>query len=164
MEVRRIRADEMEAYREVRLRALRLAPYAFGTTFEEASRRDDAAWREHTGRMTGARTAGFVLDQGDGTSSAFGGLVSVRFEDGDDTAEVNQMWLDEDLRGGDWGRALLDACERFAAAAGVRRITLWVAEGNERAARLYARCGYEPTGEMDALPSGVREVQLAKSL
>jgi ribosomal protein S18 acetylase RimI-like enzyme len=166
MEVRRIRPDEVEAYRDVRLRALRLAPYAFSTTFEEASVRGEAEWREFTERLaTSAHTAGFALDRGAGT---FGGLVSVRIKDREDSedheAEVNQMWLDEDLRGGDWGRALLDACERFAADAGVERLTLWVAEGNERAARLYARRGYLPTGETKAFPTGGLELRLAKAL
>ena len=104
----------MEAYREVRLRALRLAPYAFGTTFAEASSRDDDAWRANTVRLCGPEVAGFVLDRGDGT---LGGLVSVTIED-PAAAEVNQMWLDEDLRGGAWGAALLGECEAFASAGG----------------------------------------------
>lgn len=163
MEVRRIRPDEVDGYREVRLRALRLAPYAFSTTFDEASSRGEDAWREFTERLaTSASTAGFALDRGEGR---FGGLVSVRIEDSAESeGEVNQMWLDEDLRGGDWGAALLDACERFAADAGVGRLTLWVAEGNERAARLYARCGYTPTGATEAFPAGGLEVQFEKPL
>jgi len=168
VEVRRIRPDEVEAYRDVRLRALRLAPYAFSTTFEEASTRSDEEWREFTGRLaTSAQMAGFALDRGDGN---FGGLVSVRVEAEVGEAgevsegEVNQMWLDEDLRGGDWGRALLDACEHFAADAGLERLTLWVAEGNERASRLYARCGYVPTGQTEAFPAGGMEVQLARAI
>jgi len=159
MEIRRIRPDEVEAYREVRLRALRLAPYAFGTTFAEASERDDEAWRQNTERLSQPGIAGFALDRGDGT---FGGLVSVRIEDG--LGEVNQMWLDEDLRGGDWATALLDACERFAADAGLERITLWVLEVNARAARFYARRGYTPTGETETAPWGGHELKLAKRL
>jgi len=160
VEVRRIRPDDIEAYREVRLRALRRAPYAFLTTFADASSRDDEAWRDATARLASEHVAGFALDRGDGT---FGGLVSVTVED-PSAAEVNQMWLDEDLRGGDWGAALLAACESFAAAAGVERLTLWVAEGNARAERFYARCGYLATGETEAFPGGGRELQLAKPL
>lgn len=179
MEVRRIRPDDVEAYREVRLRSLRLAPDAFGSTFEEASQRTDAEWREFTERLaTSVHTAGFVLDRGDTSSSVFGGLATVRLLD-DPTghasreaprdAEVNQMWLDEDLRGGDWAPALLAACEAFARTLGpppVERVTLWVAATNERAARLYARCGYEPTGETDEAPEPHlgTEVRLAKRL
>lgn len=162
MEIRRIRPDEFEAYREVRLRALRSAPYAYGSTFEEASTRDEAAWREFTERLaTSERNAGFVLDRGEGR---FGGLASIRFEDDDASAEVNQMWVDEDLRGGTWAKALLDAAEAYASAGGVRRVTLWVTEGNVRAARLYARCGYTPTGATGALPRVGPGLELAKEL
>ena len=160
MEVRRIRPDEMEAYREVRLRALRLAPYAFGTTFADASSRDDDAWRANTVRLCRPDIAGFVLDRGDGT---LGGLVSVTIED-PAAAEVNQMWLDEDLRGGAWGAALLGACEAFATAGGVRRLALWAAATNERALRFYRRCGYLETGRTEIDPNAGLELELAKDL
>ena len=150
----------MEAYRDVRLRALRLVPYAFGTTFADASSRDDDAWRASTARLCRPDIAGFVLDRGDGT---FGGLVSVTIED-PAAAEVNQMWLDEDLRGGEWGAALLGACEAFAAAGGVRRLMLWAAASNERALRFYRRCGYLDTGRTEVDANAGLEVELAKDL
>ncbi|MGE3960247.1 MAG: GNAT family N-acetyltransferase [Dehalococcoidia bacterium] len=163
MEVRRLRSGEALAYREVRLRALRLAPYAFSATFEEASARDETAWQEFAERLaTSEVTAGFVLDRGDGS---FGGLVSVRFDSGvAETAEVNQMWVDEDLRGGGRAEALLDAAERHAATAGVARVRLWVTETNERARRLYVRLGYAPTGATGPFPAGGLEIEFAKLL
>lgn len=144
MLVRRLRADETAAYRDVRLRALLRAPEAFGSTYEESVARPDAVWAEFTLRLaTSDAAAGFVLDRGDGR---FAGLASVRLlEDGD--AEINQMWLDEDVRGGAWAQALLDACHAAAVAMGAPRTTLWVVETNERARRLYLRSGYRPTGE-----------------
>lgn len=160
MEVRRIRPDEMEAYREVRLCALLLAPYAFGTTFADASSRDDDAWRANTARLCRPDIAGFVLDRGDGT---FGGLVSVTIED-PAAAEVNQMWLDEDLRGGAWGATLLGACEAFAVAGGVGRLTLWAAATNERALRFYRRCGYLETRRTQVDANAGFELELAKDL
>ena len=166
MEVRRIRPGEFEAYREVRLRALRLAPYAFGTTLEEAASRSDDEWRAFSDRLaTSTETAGFIVDRGEGVP---GGLVSVRLlvEPGDvaSDAEVNQMWVDEDLRGGPWAGALLDAMEGFARAIGVRRLTLWVTEGNRRAFRVYERHGYTPTGVTEPFPRGGIETQLGKAL
>lgn len=177
MEVRRIRSGEARAYREVRLRALRLAPYAYSTTFEEATRRSDDEWHEFAERLAvSPGLAGFVLDVGEGR---FGGLASVRLEADGTSAEVNQMWVDEVLRGRGWADALLAACEGYALAAGAPRITLWVAEGNARAAGLYARCGFTPTGASEAFPGGGlggggleggglegggMEIELAKSL
>ena len=166
MEVRRIRRGEFEAYREVRLRALRLAPYAFSTTFDEAASRGADEWQAFSDRLaTSAETAGYVIDRGEGV---FGGLVSLRLLDGPGDApaeaEVNQMWVDEDLRGGTWAGALLDAVEVFARDVAVERLTLWVAEGNARAFRVYQRHGYTPTGLTEPFPRGGIETQLGKSL
>ncbi len=162
MEVRRIRPGEFQAYREVRLRALRLAPDAFATTFEDASSRGEEEWREFSDRLAaGGTSAGFVIDRGE---DGFGGLVSVRLLDEPGEAEVNQMWVDEDLRGGRWATALLDAVEACARQLGVRRLTLWVAEGNARAYRVYTRQGYRPTGVTEPFPGGGAELQMEKLL
>ena len=45
-EIRRVRADEWEALRDLRLRALADSPHAFATTLAEAERRSEAEWRE----------------------------------------------------------------------------------------------------------------------
>lgn len=143
MDVRPIRSDDTDAYREVRLRALSEAPYAFGTTYEEAAARPESAWREMTERLAArVELAGFVLDRGDGRLA---GLATVRLEAL--SAEVNQMWLDEDLRGRGFAEALLGAAEEFARDRGVVCMELWVEDDNPRAARVYERCGYQPTGE-----------------
>ena len=60
--------------------------------------------------------------------------------------------------------ALLDAVEGFARAIGVRRLTLWVTEGNPRAFRVYERHGYTPTGVTEPFPRGGIETQLGKAL
>lgn len=165
MEVRRLRlhdSGDIEAYRDVRLRALRLAPYAYLTTLAEAEERDAEALREFTERMAASEEiAGFVLERDGG---GFGGLASVRLEPDGAGAEVNQMWVDEDLRGAGWGEELLASCERFAAEAGAQRVTLWVADDNPRAERLYARFGYVRTGSTEPFPRGGTEVEMAKSL
>jgi ribosomal protein S18 acetylase RimI-like enzyme len=160
VEVRPVRAGEWEAYREVRLRALREAPYAFSTTYEEASQRDDDAWREATERIASHREwAGFVLDRGDGRLA---GLVSVHVEGAG--AELNQMWLDEDLRGLGHAEALVAAAEDLARSRGVTRLELWVEEDNPRAARFYERLGYRLTGEGEPNPRGGRTLQMARQM
>ncbi|MDA1241404.1 MAG: GNAT family N-acetyltransferase, partial [Chloroflexi bacterium] len=63
------------------------------------------------------------------------------------SAEVNQMWLDEDRRSQGYAEALLAAAEDFARERGVVSIELWVEDDNPRAIRVYERCGYQATGE-----------------
>lgn len=54
--VRRVRAEESEALRDLRLRALADAPEAFSTTLAQAGRRSEAEWQAAVER--GARGTG----------------------------------------------------------------------------------------------------------
>jgi ribosomal protein S18 acetylase RimI-like enzyme len=145
MEIRELREDDGLAYRDVRLRALRLAPEAFGATYEEEAAQTDAFWIDLVARTARSmESAVFALDRGDGTLA---GTAYVRvLPDPPHDGSVGAMWLDEDLRGSGWAEALLGAAEKFARALGAGAVTLWVAGGNERARRFYARTGYISTG------------------
>ena len=108
MEVRQLRPDEVDSYRELRLRALREAPYAFNTTYEQAAARPHSVWLELMGRFANGRdSAVFVLDRGDAQLS---GLVCVRSGSPERSATIPQMWLDPALRG--QGRAVRESARR----------------------------------------------------
>lgn len=145
MEVRALRADEGLAYRDVRLRALKLAREAFGSTYAEESVLDDQFWREQMVRTAGAMEAElFAVDRGDGSLA---GTAFVRVSpDPPHDGYVGAMWVDEDLRGGGWADALLDAAEHFARTLGAPAVGLWVEAANARARRFYERRGYAATG------------------
>ncbi|MEX2230207.1 MAG: GNAT family N-acetyltransferase [Dehalococcoidia bacterium] len=163
MEVRALRADEGLAYRDVRLRSLRLAPAAFGSTYAEESVRDEQFWRELMDRTANAMEAElFAVDRGDGTLA---GTTFVRVSpDPPHDGHVGAMWVDEDLRGGGWAEDLLTAAERFARRLGASGVTLWVEESNARARRLYERCGYLPTGVTEPSVHGGTTLLLRKDL
>lgn len=141
MEVRRIRADEGAALREVRLRALRLAPEAFHSTFEDASLLPDTEWHERAARgASGAYEALFVVDRGGGL---LGGMIYTHaLADPPHDAFIQSMYLDEDLRGGGMADALMQAAESWARALGSARVELWASYGNARGRRFYERHGY----------------------
>ncbi len=163
MEIRRIRADEADAYREVRLRALHLAPEAFGSTYAEELAYPGALWAERAARSADAmEEALFVVDRGDG---ALAGTVFVRVapEPPHDTY-VGAMWVDDDLRGGGWAGGLLDAAEAFARALGSSAVELWVEGANARARAFYARRGYAPTGADEPSRNGGTTLLLRKEL
>ena len=66
VEVRRVRADEWEALRETRLRALADAPDAFGTTHAEARAHPEQWWRDRAERTAaGDAQAMFLAWDGD---------------------------------------------------------------------------------------------------
>jgi ribosomal protein S18 acetylase RimI-like enzyme len=145
MEVRRVQADEWQALRDVRLRALADAPDAFATTHAEASLRPDQWWIDWTARSAATEGQAMFLawdgDQAVGIAGAYG--EPERFD-------VISMWVDPAVRGHGVGAALLDAAIAFA---GDAPVYLSVTETNEPAKRLYARRGFEPTGVTEQLAS-----------
>ena len=108
IEVRRVCADEWEALREVRLRALAEAPEAFETRFEDASLRPEQWWREWAERS--ARGAGQAMFLAwDGVPAGIGGILAERGR-----FRVISIWVDPGRRGEGIGSALLEAAVGFA--------------------------------------------------
>ena len=156
--VRAVRADEWRAVRELRLVALQdpVADLAFLETYEEATARPDAYWKERTeSAAEGARQRQqFVAESGDGrwlgtvtvlveeagTRDFFGGIVERR------QAHVVGVFLREGHRGQGVGEAMFAAAVDWAREAGAERVRLFVNEGNGRAAAFYRRVGFVGSG------------------
>ena len=147
--IRRVRSDEGPEMRATRLRALADAPEAFGSEYQETSERPAAEWVERAERTSeGGRQAMFVAGVGD----EWEGMVLGHAPDGERvTCVLASMWVAPELRGSGASRVLVEAVLRWAAVSGFERMVLWVTEGNEPAERMYARCGFEFTGERDVL-------------
>lgn len=141
VDVRRVRAEEWRALRDVRLRALKDAPSAFATRVEDALLRPDAWWRDWAARSAdGDGQAMFLAWEG----AAAVGIVGTFAED--DRRWLIAMWTDPAARRRGVGRALIEATAEFARAAGSRELFLQVLEGNDTAASLYRTCGFEDVG------------------
>lgn len=137
--IRRVDPDEWERFRELRLTALAEAPYAFGSTLARELGFDEETWRARLarGRQLVAERDGDWL----------GTVAGVAAEDGSG-AELVSMWVAPQARGGGLGAELVLAVIDWARAAGHDRLSLWVAEGNQRAERLYLRLGFARTGRV----------------
>lgn len=142
--------DDWEVLRDVRLRALRDSPRAFGSTLarEESFREQHWRMRLRSGPWWVARRAG-------PSGSDVAGLVSMIAEPGStaDDRHVVGLWVDPAARRQGSGTALLAVVVAAARAEGARTVSLWVAEDNGAALGLYARLGFVPTGERQPLPS-----------
>lgn len=61
--------------------------------------------------------------------------------------ELKRLYIDHALRGGGWGRRLVEWVEEQARAHGATVVELWTDTKFETAHAVYQRLGYQPTGE-----------------
>jgi GNAT superfamily N-acetyltransferase len=150
--VRRVEPDDWQAYREVRLAALRDAPTAFGSTYEQARELPEAEWRRRLGSGVG-----FLVYAPDGRPIGIaGGYVNP--ENG--LPGLLAMWVGPSARGQGVAAELVEAVAGWAKGTGADRIQLWVTETNDTARRLYERLGFTYNGEQCRLPSHPDLIQL----
>ena len=157
--VRRLRADEVEAYRALRLRALADAPDAFGEPAAEARARDAEGWT----RLAHSLTApdGNAMFVADGEGSLVGMAIGLRDPARADSVTLVGMWIDPAWRRRGLASALVSAVLDWAAAQSRPRVCLWVTETNHGAGRLYASLGFRPTDRYQPLRSNPR-LQMAE--
>jgi GNAT superfamily N-acetyltransferase len=142
--VEQLGPDDHARLREIRLRSLRDAPDAFGSTFDETAARTVEDWRRQL-----ADLATFVAV----ANEADVGLVrGAAHTDRPDAAMLLSMWVAPEARGAGIGVRLIDALIDWARAAHYDRLYLDVADDNRFAIALYARKGFTPTGATGALP------------
>lgn len=152
MGVRRVRTDEWEALREIRLAALTDSPDAFGSTLAEERDADEARWR---GWITGEGWAGAVATFiTDGPGPLLGMATGYRPDDRPTTGWLFAMWVRPERRGEGIGRQLVAAVEEWAAALDIDQLLLHVTEGNDGAVSFYASCGFVGTSDV---PEPLRE-------
>src|SRR5574337_595619 len=85
--VRALTEDDWEAYRAVRLEALRESPEAFVATFEEESALDESVWRERMNRSTR------LLAEQDGKPVGIASVGRAETDNGDEpAAEIFGLW------------------------------------------------------------------------
>jgi ribosomal protein S18 acetylase RimI-like enzyme len=156
--VREVKVDEWELLRDVRLAALREAPYAFGSSYDREAPFTEEQWR---GRLS-SRSVTFFAEIAGVVEPA--GIAGVYEEDG--AAHLVSMWVRPAARGQGVGEALVTATADWAKASGYDTLYLWVTDTNPAAVGLYQRCGFIPTGERQPLPSdpSLQESQMRREL
>jgi ribosomal protein S18 acetylase RimI-like enzyme len=144
--VRRLGAHEADVLRDVRLRALRDAPMAFGSTLAREERHAPEKWERRAAESaTGERQAIFIAEPAAGMAS---GVIDT---DDPALAHLYGMWVAPEARGSGAGKALVDAVVAWATDRGAERLTTSVTEGNAAAAALYTAAGFSDTGRREPL-------------
>jgi GNAT superfamily N-acetyltransferase len=151
VEIREVTPADWEVMREIRLAALREAPYAFGSTYAREASFTQEQWlaRLHDRAATYLAYLPGVAEPA--------GIAGVYIEGDDDAGNrspgVVSMWVRPAARGQKVGEALVEATADWARQRGFGVLHLGVTETNAAARRLYERCGFTLTGERQPLPS-----------
>jgi ribosomal protein S18 acetylase RimI-like enzyme len=140
--IRRVDTEDWEKLRDVRLRALATDPGAFLETHAEASAFSREHWRQ---RATPSESqAAFLLEDA--------GMVGCFVADDPRVVFLVGMWVAPERRGTGAARELVDHVLEWARAHNAERVALSVEGDNDRAARLYEKCGFVETLEPPPFP------------
>jgi RimJ/RimL family protein N-acetyltransferase len=144
--LRPTRAADGPALLQLRLRALKEHPTAFGSSYEETLRHTVDEWTARADRGSGAGDeAIFVADAG-GEPVGMTGIRRGTSLKGSHAADVWGVYVRPEWRGHGLARRLVDACADWARDRGVHIVRLTVVTDNAGAARCYQRAGFEVHG------------------
>jgi GNAT superfamily N-acetyltransferase len=130
---------DWELLRQIRLRALREDPDAFGSTYEHEAAFEPERWQEWLSGESGP--AVLALDDSGAPVGIGGGWLG---EPG--RMLITAMWSDPARRGSGIGGAILDHLLAWGADHNFA-MDLWVCDGNDGARALYERKGFVMTDE-----------------
>jgi GNAT superfamily N-acetyltransferase len=137
--IAQVAAGDWRAVREVRLKSLADAPYAFSSTLARAQAFDDDAWQRRIDERN------WFLARAEGRAVGVAALIAE--DDRPDERHLVSMWVAPEWRGTTVASDLVTAACQCARSAGATSVTLWVADANPQARAFYHRLGFRPTGE-----------------
>ncbi|MGA8099647.1 MAG: GNAT family N-acetyltransferase [Candidatus Cybelea sp.] len=148
--------DEWRLFRELRLEALREAPYAFGSTLESWQGDGDTEerWRDRLNNVPFN-----VIAYCEGVPA---GIVSGTTSDEVNEIELISMWVAPLWRGKGVADSLVEAVVDWARGNGIEGVSLRVMEGNARACSFYRRKGFADDGEAQSAPDGRPERRMLR--
>ncbi len=152
--IERITPQQGELLRQVRLRALREAPYAFGTRYEDAVDQPNDEWTSIARASSrGSRRTYFLAFDSETGPDWPVGMVQARRRPPTDCL-LFSMWVAPEVRRGGAGRGLVQAVADWGAGWGARRVVLWVTGVNAGAQRFYERIGFRLLNDGPEAESG----------
>jgi len=146
--IRRIRIGEFDLFKQIRLRALKEAPYAFSSTYESALQRSEESWREQADNSAqGSDRATFITFSDD---APVGIAALYRVENQTSVGAMLQVWVAPEHRGTGVARDLIDAIFEWAGENNFRMILSRIRDGNIRAQKFYTKYGFSNSDEFSS--------------
>ena len=148
-------------FKEVRLRALQDAPFAFGSTYAKELQFDDAEWLRRAERMNGDRGVGFLAMDGETACGIVGAFLDANVAT---RAQLVSMWTAQTHRQRGVGRLLVNEILNWARLRKVRTLLLMVTSNNDPAIRFYEKLGFTRTGRTEPYPNDPAVLEYEMSL
>jgi ribosomal protein S18 acetylase RimI-like enzyme len=164
MKIRRVHKEDAARLREIRLRALHDAPYAFSSWFEREAEYPPDVWERRAADSEAAvDSAVFVAVDAERWFGMAGGYFPTG---GREAATLWGLWVAPAVRRQGVAGHLVEAVAGWAMSRGVARLELSVTDRAHAAAALYHRLGFTETGERRPLASepSVTEIFMARVL
>ncbi len=139
--IRRIGTDDVEAFRRIRLEALREEPLAYASSYEDWAALSEEDWRD---RMSEPVFLAFLVDEPVGLA----GLMRQRPGKMVHRASIVMVYVRKSQRGTGVADLLVDAVVEEARAMGIVQLELAVTAENRTAVRFYERKGFVPIGRV----------------
>ena len=150
--IRPIAAHEWQKYRDIRLRALKDSPDAFGSTWEREILLTDESWSTRIAAAAKSpNSEAFFAVGGEQTHGLIWAQIS---EKESNVACLYQMWVDPAVRGLGVGRSLLTEALAWARKNGARHVQLGVTVADSPALKFYTSLGFLSAGKAEPLREG----------
>jgi GNAT superfamily N-acetyltransferase len=159
--VEAITQAQLSLFKEIRLRALKDAPYAFGSTYAREVHFTDADWMQRIVRWNGELGIGFLARDDEQACGIAGCLLEL---EATERAQLVSMWTAPSHRQRGVGRLLVEAVLAWANTKGVPALNLMVTSNNHSAIVFYERLGFVCTGRTEAFPNdpAVMECEMSR--
>lgn len=139
-------------WRDLRLRALKDSPDAFGMTYEVEVQRSDDEWQDQINRNVDDP---FVTNVVARVNDELAALAVCRFDETDQTiCHLFAMWVAPEFRRKGVDRAILESALDWMKQKGAKEAWLGVTEGNKEAFSLYRSFGFLDTSRREPLREG----------
>lgn len=148
--VRPVTADAVDSYKHVRLRALRDAPLAFGSTYASESQLPDEEWERRVVRWNRDGAICYLAWDSNETCGLAAGFLD---PENPTTTHLVSMWVAPSHRRRGVGRLLVNSIVEWALSQHAETMRLTVTSANDVAIRFYQRLGFTTTGNTEPYPN-----------
>jgi GNAT superfamily N-acetyltransferase len=158
--IRRIQIGEAALYRQIRLTALKDAPYAFETTYDAALQRSEGMWHARVESTAQGSDDAIYLAFSDHLPIGMAALVRIKGQT--NTGELVQVWVRPEHRETGVAWDLMNSIFTWAKENNFHKIIAGVTQVNAGAIRFYTKYGFSRTD--GSAQSNVESIYLVKEV